>query len=530
MGNMDGKRMEAIAHMLRSIRHGADPEDAKRDACRRFGLSVPPKSTEIIAMMGRTEDAAAGLKRKPVRTISGVSPIAVMIRPDGSCGHACIYCPFTGKAAKSYTGAEPAALRARDNDFDPLRQVRTRIRQYGLNGHPCSKCELILMGGTFLEMPAGYKRGFVKGIYDGLNGKSGVSIIAAQKMNEKAGHRMVGLTVETRPDVCGEKELDEMLSYGCTKIELGVQHPDDGIYRRIRRGHTVSDVVRATKLAKDRAFKLCYHVMPGLPGSDLKKDLKMMDGLFSDARFRPDMLKIYPTLVLEGTGLHRMMRDGEYAPYSAEEAADLIAEAHRRMPKYVRVMRIQRDIPSNLVQGGAKMTNLRQLVERKIKEKGIRPMEIRMREIGFAGENGAGLKTGMWRLDTFRYSASGGEEMFISYERKDDLALAGFIRLRIPPEDAETRREITGRTALVRELHVYGDEVDVGIGAGKRAMRPSKAQHRGIGTLLLSEAERLARDDYGKTKMAILSGVGVREYYRKRGYRKDGPYMSKKLQ
>ncbi|MFA5077757.1 MAG: tRNA uridine(34) 5-carboxymethylaminomethyl modification radical SAM/GNAT enzyme Elp3, partial [Candidatus Micrarchaeia archaeon] len=378
-------REKALSFAVKAILGGErDLDRLKKEATQKFKCGFF-RNTELMERMPReklTPELVSLLKRKPMRTLSGVAPIAVMIKPENSCRWGCIYCPYTGKAPKSYTGSEPAALRARSNSFNPARQVRSRLRQFELNGHPTDKCDLILMGGTFLSMDKRYKSEFVKGIYDGLNGKRSRTLEAAKRLNEAAEHRIAGLTIETRPDVCTEPQIDEMLAYGATKVELGVQHPSDSIYRRISRGHSVSDVINSTASLKDSAFKVAYHIMPGLPGSSPKKDLLMFKSLFSKQEFRPDMLKIYPTLVIPGTKLHELMLAGAYTPYSTETAAEVIAKAYSYIPKYVRVMRVQRDIPANLIAGGVKKSNLRELVERKVVSLGITMNEMRCREAG----------------------------------------------------------------------------------------------------------------------------------------------------
>ncbi|MFA6531029.1 MAG: tRNA uridine(34) 5-carboxymethylaminomethyl modification radical SAM/GNAT enzyme Elp3, partial [Candidatus Micrarchaeia archaeon] len=375
------RRTEAVKYIISRIIAGErNLRKLKNEAGKKFALNEIPKNTELWTMFPKsklTDEIKLLLLRKPVRTISGVSPIAVMIRPEGSCRFRCIYCPFTGKAAKSYTGEEPAALRARQNNFDPGKQVKTRLEQFRIGGHPNEKCEIIIMGGTFLQMERKYKYGFIKSVYDALNsdGKSGKKTLpskdleTAKKMNETAKHRAIGLTIETRPDICKESEINEMLEFGATRVELGVQNPNDRIYRNINRGHTVKDVEIATRLLKDSSFKVLYHIMPGLPGSSPSEDIRMVKKMFGNERFKPDMLKIYPTLVMPNTELFKMYENGEYEPYTTEQAADVISEFFKYIPKYVRVMRIQRDIPTGLIVGGVNKSNLRELVEAKIREK-----------------------------------------------------------------------------------------------------------------------------------------------------------------
>ncbi len=505
-------REKALDYIIARLRKGRrDVSSLKLDAARKLGMGSVVRNSELITRVrARNPELLPLLQKRPMRTLSGVTPVAVMVRPEGSCPYSCAYCP-TGLGAKSYTGFEPAALRAREEGFDSYGQVRNRLRHYTECGHPTDKCELIVMGGTFLRMGAAYKRSFVKGIYDALNCRRGRTLADSQKRNEHARSRAVGLTIETRPDVCGEKEIDEMLGFGATRVELGVQHPDDRIYKAINRGHETSDVIRATALLKDSAFKVLYHIMPGLPGSSPRKDVSMVKRLFSDQRFRPDMLKIYPALVMPGTGLERMMREGGYEPYDTEKAVETISEFYRHLPSYVRVMRIQRDIPAGLIAAGVRNSNLRQLVEERIGEKRIRSHEIRMREIGGCSMRG-------FRTKRLEYEASSGKEVFLSYENGDSM-IAGFLRLRIPHEPF--RREISEGTGLLRELHVYGAET--------RLRQSGRVQHRGVGSRLLMEAERIARDQFDMRRMAVISGIGARDYYRKRGYRLEGGYMTKKI-
>ncbi len=508
-------RKEAIDFIIRAILEGSrNLEAVKRQAARKYKLESMIKKPEILARFPKdklTPEIRELLLKKPTKTLSGVTPVAVMIRPRDSCNHACIYCPFTGKAAKSYTGLEPAAMRSIQHDFDPFSQVSDRIAQYIAAGHSADKCEIIIMGGTFLEMDEQYKHSFIKGVYEGLNNKRSETLDQAISENEKSSHRAIGLTIETRPDAC---PVDEILGFGATRVELGVQHPDDDIYKRINRGHSVSDVIQSTANLKNSALKVLYHIMPGLPGSNPEKDIGMVKRLFEDPDFRPDMLKIYPTLVLENTELFRLMESGKYQPYSAEEAADTISEFYRHIPKYVRVMRIQRDIPANKIESGVSKSNLRELVESRLREKGIDPDEIRYREIGL--NTGANTNLDDFTLERFDYVASRSKEIFLSFE-KDGL-IAAFIRLRLP--DRSTRPEIDDTTALIRELHVYGTSVPIS--------SPGRVQHQGFGIRLLQEAEKIA-GSYDRKKMIIISGVGVRPYYAKHGYSRLGPYMSKMI-
>ncbi|MBI5046706.1 tRNA uridine(34) 5-carboxymethylaminomethyl modification radical SAM/GNAT enzyme Elp3, partial [Candidatus Micrarchaeota archaeon] len=356
------------------------------------------------------------------------------------------------------------------------------------------------------------------------SGIRSASLAQAIDKNEKTHHRVIGLTIETRPDVC-VPYIDEMLSFGATRVELGVQHADDEIYKKINRGHGVNEVVESTIALKNSAFKVLYHVMPGLPGVGRDKDIAFVKKLFDDSSFRPDMLKIYPTLVMGGTILYNWMKQGKYEPYSTEEAADIISEFYRYIPKYVRVMRIQRDIPAPKIERGVKKSNLRELVEEKLREKKIVPMEIRYREVGLqtTQKTSKNKKTQNslkdFELKKLEYEASGGKEYFLSYENEDSV-IAGFIRLRLPGSGIFPRSEIDRDSALIRELHVYGSATPLD--------ESGPVQHHGFGITLLREAQEIAKAA-GRNKMIIISGVGVRDYYRKHGYEREGPYMVKKL-
>lgn len=496
----------AVLYIIAELLKGrTDVEQIKNEAALRFKLSILPKNSDILANFPKnklTKKIKKILFRKPSRTASGVTPIALMIKPDDSCRWNCIYCPSSGKAPRSYIGEEPAAMRARMADFDPAKQIENRLKQYEIQGHPTDKCEVIIMGGTFLAMGERYKKGFVKSVYDTLNEKKSKSILLAKKINESARHRVVGLTIETRPDVC-IPYIKEILHYGATRVELGVQNPDDEIYKKINRGHTVEDVVRATRALKDACFKIVYHIMLGLPGSDPRKDIEIFKTIFSSEKFQPDMLKIYPTLVIQGTKLYDMRIMRRYVPYSSELAAEIIARAYRYIPEYARVMRIQRDISADLVYDGVKKSNLREMVERKAKGFG-KIWEIRARE-----PRTKNVRPKKYKIFRKEYKASGKKEIFLSCEDVDRENIFGFLRLRI------------GEVGLIRELHVYGSEARIG--------ESGKIQHKGIGRKLMEEAEEITKKEFGLEKMRVISGAGVRPYYYSLGYELNEPYVEKSL-
>ncbi|NYZ78679.1 tRNA uridine(34) 5-carboxymethylaminomethyl modification radical SAM/GNAT enzyme Elp3 [Candidatus Micrarchaeota archaeon] len=518
------KAGEDIARLILGgkIKNRVELWEAKGRASEKYGVARVVRNSAVLERIPegkRTRKVVELLRIKPMRTVSGVNVIAVMTK--GECPGKCIYCPRGENAPKSYTGKEPAAMRAIQNDYDPFRQVDSRVRQLEEIGHRVSKCELIVMGGTFNYMPAEYESWFIKRCFDAMNGFKSKNLEEAQLANEKAARRVVGLTIETRPDWAGKKEVDELLRYGATRIELGVQTLSDAVYRKVNRGHGVKEVVNATQVCKDSLLKVLYHMMPGL-FADKKEDVRIFRKLFEDERFRPDMLKIYPCLVMERTKLYDLWKKGEFKPYSAEEAADVIADAMKFVPRYVRVMRVQRDIPSYLIADGVKKSNLRQIVEQRLAEEGRRCQCIRCREIGYRiSKNGVKPDMGSVKLNRIDYDASEGKEIFLSFDEMKHDALIGFLRLRIPSEK-EHRKELKNAGG-VRELHVYGEMLPVG------EKRKKEFQHMRFGRRLLEEAEKIANEEFDCRKLAVISGVGARDYYFKLGYKRDGPYVSKDL-
>jgi len=444
--------------------------------------------------------------RKPTKTISGVAPLAVML-PPRKCDHgACLYCPSLN-APQSYTPLSPAVLRAKECDYDPAKQVKQRLKQFKAMHHPTDKIELIIMGGTFLSYPEKFQFQFVKKCYDAINGKTSRTLEAAKKTNETAKHRVTALCIETRPDVCNDHQIKNMLEWGTTRIELGVQAPDDEIYKKVNRGHTVQDVIDATKRLKQAGFKIGYHLMPGIPGTTQKKDIQMFKKIFKSTDFKPDQIKIYPCQVLKGAGIENLYYGGEYLPYTKQQTADIIIKMLKLTPRYCRIMRIMREIPPAYLIAGVKNIDIRKDIEEKIRSKKNKIKEIRFREIGFAirDKRKVDPKT---KLKATKYKASSGTEFFIEAINKDNI-LFGLLRLRLDEH------------ATVRELHVYGPAL-------KLKQQGKISQHKGLGKLLLQKAEEIAKKKHHK-KIRIISGVGVREYYKKLGYNPDKQktYMEK---
>ena len=529
-----------------------DLEVRKRQLCRELKLPRFMSNADILEYASEEERELVSdtLKKKPTRTKSGVAIVAVMCHPH-KCPHGrCLYCPESDIAPPSYTGEEPAALRGRMFEYHPYVQCFNRLAQLKKIGHPIDKVELIIMGGTFPSRDLCYQEWFVsqclkamtdfglildnnaefeinkklirefeKDVVKTYPPNDYVLIEDIQLANENSKVRCVGMTFETRPDYCKKEHINRMLDFGVTRVELGVQTLSDKLYEKVKRGHTIADVIESNQLLRDSAIKVAMHMMPGLFVRQ-KEDLKMFKQLFSDENFKPDMLKIYPCLVTKGSEIYDMWQEGIYRPYNDEEAVDLIVEIKKILPKWVRTMRIQRDIPSTLIEAGVQKSNLGELVYNKLYENHINCQCIRCREIGHKKTN-ENYALEDFRLFKESYTACGGEETFISIEDKNEESIAGFLRFRIPSQNT-FRPEITDKTALIRELHVYGNMIQIG------DKNPSIGQHTGFGEKLLMEAENLAIDN-DKDEIAIISGIGTRNYYRKFGYERKGPYMAKKL-
>lgn len=499
----------------------------KIQLCKKYNLRTIPRDSEILSHLpiDHLENglAHALLRKKSMRTLSGVAVIAAMTSPE-PCPHGrCVPCPGGPErnTPQSYTGYEPAAMRACCNNFDPYLQVRNRIEQLHAIGHATDKVDLIIMGGTFTARLPEYQQWFVKRCYDALNNHRSSSVNHAKRKNETAPSRCIGLTVETRPDWFRLQQVDHALNLGATRVELGVQIIDEEILFQMKRGHTVSDSIAATRIAKDAGLKVCYHLMPGLPGSTEKKDLDSFHTLFTDERFKPDMIKIYPTLVVQETALYDLWKDGKYAPLSTERASRLIATIKQEVPEWVRIQRIQRDIPSQLICTGIKKSNLRQYVEEEMRKHHTTCRCIRCREIGHvSSEKTKRITNRTVQCLHRRYRASDGDEFFLSLEDSAQDVLIGYLRLRdvINPH----RPELQGEPCMIiRELKVLGREASLG-------QRTSEAyQHRGFGKRLLVEAERICSEQFGKKQLFVLSGVGVKPYYRKLGFADKGIYLSK---
>jgi elongator complex protein 3 len=532
--------------------------------CKKHKVKNIPTDVEILLNTPEQDfrHVKQNLRTKATRSISGVAVVAIMSKPH-KCPHGkCAYCPggpqsFFGDVPQSYTGREPATMRAIRNHFDPYLQVTNRLEQYIASGHAPEKAELVIMGGTFPYLSKAYQKSFVMYALKAMNDfsreffsrgemdilrfkeffelpgdmgdkkrekriqqkllkqkKAKTSLEAEQERNEKSKIRCVGMTIETRPDYGRLKHGNFALELGATRIELGIESVYDDILKRIERGHDVAESIASIQELKDIGFKLNFHYMLGLPGTSQKRDLEGLERLFSNPLFRPDMLKIYPCMVMRGTPVFDDWKAGKFSPLTTESAARIICDFKRTVPKYVRIMRIQRDIPTSHTEAGVNRTNLRQYVDQLCRSERIRCRCIRCREVGRA------KKVEKVEITVMKYDASDGTEFFIAAEDLKNDVILGFTRLRFPSQ--YLRKEITPDSALVRELHVYGETASM----GERSK--GKSQHKGWGRKLLERAEDIA-SKHGKKKIIIISGIGVREYYRKIGYKREGPYMVKKL-
>ncbi len=518
--------------------------DSRVTPASRFGpecvageLKMPTNAEMLAFYRTRVErgeespnlNAETMMKKIKTRSNSGVAVVSLLTK-EFPCPGRCVYCPTEAKMPKSYLSKEPAAARAFANDFDPYEQVTNRLNALVMNGHETDKIEMIIIGGTWSFYHPKYQEEFIAEVFRACNNfeqpkdkqtpKGAKSLALLQTENEIAGTRIIGLSIETRPDYITTVELERLRTLGVTRVELGVQHLDDAVLVLTKRDMKIAMVASATERLRNAGFKVVYHMMPNLPGSNPARDIEMFGELFSGGNFQPDMLKIYPCVVLEGSDLFDMWKRGEFISYSDEELMRVLVEVKKQVPKYVRIIRVVRDIPAPYIQAGSKVSNLRQWLLSDMKKNDWRCVCIRCREV--RGCVCAPEKFPLTRTD---YRTTTGREIFLSFEEENVGKLASFLRLRLPDNKGEEFKggalDVLRGSALVRELHTYGRMVPIG-GKG------TQSQHRGFGTRLLLEAERIAREA-GYEKLAIISGVGVREYYKNRGYELEGTYMVKYL-
>ena len=536
-----------------------------KKVAKQVKQDLPPSSLIIASikeLASRQKNSASPqvasllklLKKRAVRTLSGVAPVAVLVKPY-PCPGRCAFCPTELSVPKSYLSNEPAVMRAIRCNYEPIEQLQYRLKALEANGHQPEKIELIVIGGTWSYLPDKYKYWYIASCFYAANHyKRQASyqplaesatlaqlkkwLLKEQLANEKAGYRLIGITLETRPDYLDHRELAQMRALGATRIELGVQATDDEILKKNLRESTVADIQRATALALAYGFKLTYHIMPGLPGSTAAKDIVMYQGLFSqedqitvfrtparrgltaqdasyllqtalpDNPYNPDQIKLYPTVVTKGSLLYRWWKAGKYQAYDDETLASVIVACKAATPPWTRIVRLVRDIPAESIVAGSKISNFRQLIQ----QRGGSCRCIRCREA-----QGRIAEESSTDLIIRKYRHASADEYFISFESTDAKTIFGFLRLRLPTVSPLPALQ---HSALIRELHIYGELARLG--------HAGTVQHLGMGKRLMALAEQLARQA-GLDKIAVISGVGVRDYYRHLGYRRHDTYMIKKL-
>jgi elongator complex protein 3 len=447
------------------------------------------------------------MRKRKIRTLSGVSIVTVLTKPF-ACPGKCIFCPSEPGMPKSYLSNEPGAMRAVLDDFDPKAQVLTRIDSLKRQGHETDKIEMIVLGGTFSFYDKKYQEEFILELFNACNGEDSKTLEEAQKKNESAEHRVIGLSLETRSDHITKEEVIHMRRLGCTKVQIGIQHTDNKILALNKRGETRKDHKKALKLLKDAGIKVAIHLMPNLAGSTPEKDVEMFKEVFDNPDYKPDQIKIYPCVVTPYSELEKWWEEGKYKSYSDETLMKIILEMKKYTPEYVRIERLYRDIPGESILEGSKKTNMRQLLQNQSICKCIRCREIK----------GESYDPDATELRVQEFDSSEGKEFFLSYNDAKNNRLCSLLRLRFP---AKTFIPELENTALIRELHTYGQQVKIG-------KKSSKAQHSGLGQKILRAGEEIAKKA-GYTKIAVIAGVGVRNYYRKWGYELEGTYMVKNL-
>lgn len=521
-------------------------EKAKRKTAKAFSITTPGNSDLLKAYHNLVSNKRikpkpqieAILRKRKIRSLSGIVIVSVLTKPY-ACPGDCLYCPTQAGIPKSYLSNEPAVMRAVLNKFDPYMQVKNRLQALKNNGHPIDKADLRVIGGTWSYYSLPYQYWFILRCFEAANnfGKkqdlnsltkiSSVKNLKAllekeQKKNEKAKTRIIGITIETRPDYINEKEIKQLREYGVTRVELGVQSIYDDVLKLNNRGHLVDKTISATKLLKDGGIKICFQMMPNLPGATLARDKKMFRELFDNPVFKPDMLKIYPCAILKEAKLYNYWKSGKYKPYTEKQLFSLIKSIKQSVPYYTRIQRIIRDIPAESIAAGpAKVSNMRQQLFFDMAREGWKCNCIRCREVGENYNPKEKLK--LFRED---YNSSDGKEIFLSIEDLNREKIYSLLRLRIPSQIFENKTHFLDELescAIIREVHTYG-QLHSFIGANKKA-----AQHKGMGKKLIQEAEKIACTEFKLKKIGVISGIGVKGYYKKLGYKAVGTYLVKQI-
>lgn len=507
----------------------------KREMIKNLNMANIPQNTELIPVyhkLIKSNKISASpilegiLRKKKIRTLSGIASITV-ITPDFGCPGKCIYCPTEKGMPKSYLSNEPAVMRAIANKFDPYFQIKTRLDSLKAQGHKTDKIEVIVAGGTWSSIPESFQTWFIANCYAAANNSRYITkakvktealytrLKKEQVKNEKTKNRIVGLTLETRPDWINEHEIEKMREYGCTRVELGVQNINDRILAKSQRGHTIKETVYATRLLKDSGFKINYHIMLGLPGATQKTDAKMIEEIFTDQNFQPDMLKIYPCVVIENTPLYKLWKEKKYKPFSDKQIVNILKDAKTKIPEYCRVVRVIRDIPTPSIIDGGKVSNLREVIHQEMAKEGKKCRCIRCREVKDFKFKNKDVK--LQRID---YPASNGKEIFLSFSDTKNDKLIALLRLRIPAGNLPIFPALKN-SALIREVHTYGQ--------AEKIKEKGESQHIGLGKKMMLEAEKIAKKEFGLKNIAVISGVGVRGYYKKLGYKLRDTYLVKNI-
>jgi elongator complex protein 3 len=498
----------------------------KKQFAREFGMPLASnfelqKAYEALKSEGWEGDDLLQrlIRKRKVRTLSGVSVLTVLTKPY-PCPGKCVFCPTEPGMPKSYLSNEPGAMRAVLDDFHPRDQVVTRLDSLTKQGHETEKIEMIVLGGTFSAYQRRYQTAYIRALFNACNDAPGRSLKQAHINNETSRHKIIGLSLETRPDHITHDELRHMRKLGCTKVQIGVQHINNEVLALNKRGEVIEDTVRAMQLMKDAGLKIATHLMPNLPGSTPEMDINMLQTFFTDPAFKPDHLKLYPCVVTPYSELEEWWKEGRFHAYSDEVLMNILVEMKKIIPDYVRIERLFRDIPGESILEGSQKTNMRQLLQDQMKISGVKCRCIRCREI-----KGDSYDPDQTELRVLEYDSSGGKEFFISFNDAARDRICSLLRLRFPSQFFTGEKhfipELQG-AALVREVHSYGAQVKVGERNGQAS------QHSGLGRRMLEEAERMAKEA-GFNRLAVIAGVGTRNYYRKWGYELEGTYMLKSL-
>ncbi len=522
---MNKKLENILTELVESdIKTEKDLHALKRKISKKHKINCP-KNIQLLKKyhellenkrIKRSLDLEMLFRTRPIRSLSGIVNVSVLTK-NYPCPGKCVYCPTQNKIPKSYLKKEPAVQRAILTNFNPYQQVVTRIKSLKKTGHPVDKIDLRIIGGTWSFYEKRYQTWFIKECFKAANSfssrKKTTSLRDAQAINEKAKCKIIGITIETRPDFITKEEIKRLRKLGVTRVELGIQSLYEDVLKITKRGHGVKAIINSTRLLKDSGFKVSYQIMPNLPGSNFKKDVLMFKIMFENSDFRPDLLKIYPLALVKKSILYNWYKKGKFKPYTQKELVKLLIEIKKTIPYYCRIHRVIRDIPAKyIVEGGSKTSNLREIVLKEMKKRGLFCKCIRCRETKEKFQK----KIFLFREE---YTSSQGKDIFLSYENEERKQIYALLRLRIPFDKKPVFTTLK-KSGIIREIHTYGQMVPIG-------EKGTFTQHRGLGKRLIKEAEKITKEEFKLNKIAVISGVGVRDYFRKIGYRLKDSYLVK---